>query len=86
VHHANDSLHWLPQAAEESTIAACGADIDGPCDKHRRLKFACRSGTAWTRSTDLEAYQHHRGEAKWPPPCEICRIAAEDRAKNIGRK
>ena len=70
--HGNSHLHWLPQDPDrESPITACGLDVDGACERHLETGERCRYGLAWTRSTDLAAYQGRPYES-WPPPCETC--------------
>lgn len=70
--HGQLAVHWLPQSDQESTITACGLDIDGTCDKHRKEGAACSGyGLAWTRGTDLAGMQRRACES-WPPPCPEC--------------
>lgn len=77
--HGNLALHWLPQPDTESTITACGLDIDGSCDKHLAEGTPCAAvyGLAWTRSRALEWYQNQPYE-NWPPPCAACLTKAKE--------
>lgn len=77
--HGQRALHWLPQSDQESTITACGLDVDGSCDKHREEGAQCGGyGLAWTRSTDLDSYRHRPYES-WPAPCSACQKAITER-------
>lgn len=56
-------LHYCPKEVEEHPITTCGLNIDQP------------KALAWTRSRDLESYQHMPMD-RWPKPCPICQQSA----------